>query len=103
MDRIAASNWTPKTLKVLELCLERVRAGDKVLVGSCLIETGRFLADRLAERGVRAVHIVEERDGRAQTKNPRKRAAEVHEFVEGDAEVLCAGIQAVQLGHNLDA
>ena len=100
---IAASSWTPKTLKVLELCLERVRAGDKVLVGSCLIETGRFLADRLAERGVRAVHIVEERDGRAQTKNPRKRAAEVHEFVEGDAQVLCAGIQAVQLGHNLDA
>jgi hypothetical protein len=52
---------------------------------------------------VRAVHIVEERQGRAQTKNPRKRAAEVYEFVEGDAEVLCAGVQAVQLGHNLDA
>ena len=100
---IAASNWTPKTLKVLELCLARVRAGDKVLVGSCLIETGRFLAERLRERGVRAVHIVEEREGRAQTKNPRKRAAEVYEFVEGDAEVLCAGVQAVQLGHNLDA
>jgi hypothetical protein len=100
---IAASNWTPKTLKVLELCLERVAAGDKVLVGSCLIETGRFLAERLRERGVRAVHIVEEREGRAQTKNPRKRAAEVYEFVEGDAEVLCAGVQAVQLGHNLDA
>jgi hypothetical protein len=44
-----------------------------VLVGSCLIETGRILAERLRERGVRAVHIVEERDGRAQTKNPRKR------------------------------
>jgi SNF2 family DNA or RNA helicase len=52
---------------------------------------------------VRAVHVVEEREGRAQTKNPRKRAAEVYEFVEGDAEVLCAGVQAVQLGHNLDA
>jgi hypothetical protein len=100
---IAASNWTPKTLKVHELCLERVRAGDNVLVGSCLIETGRFLAERLRERGVRAVHIVEERDGRAQTKNPRRRAAEVYEFVEGDADVLCAGVQAVQLGHNLDA
>jgi hypothetical protein len=100
---IPASNWTPKTLKVLELCLERVAAGDKVLVGSCLIETGRFLAERLQERGVRAVHIVEEHEGRARTKNPRKRAAEVYEFVEGDAEVLCAGVQAVQLGHNLDA
>jgi hypothetical protein len=100
---IEASNWTPKTLKVLELCLQRVAAGDKVLVGSCLIETGRFLAGRLRERGVNTVHIVEQRQGRAQTKNPRKRAAEVYEFVEGDAEVLCAGVQAVQLGHNLDA
>lgn len=61
-----------------------------MLVGSCLIETGRILAERLRERGVRAVHIVEERDGRARTKNPRKRAAEVYEFVEGDADVLCA-------------
>jgi hypothetical protein len=52
---------------------------------------------------VRAVHVVEEREGRAQTKNPRKRAAEVYEFVEGDAEVRCAGVQPVQLGHNLDA
>jgi hypothetical protein len=25
------------------------------------------------------------------------------EFVEGDAEVLCVGVQAVQLGHSLDA
>lgn len=99
---IEASNWTPKTLKVLELCLERVRAGDKVLVGSCLIETGRFLAERLGERGVRALHIVEERAGRAQTKSPRKRAAELQAFTEGDAQVLCAGVNAVKLGHNLD-
>jgi len=99
---IEASNWTPKTLKVLELCLERVRAGDKVLIGSCLIETGRFLAERLGERGVEALHIVEEREGRAQTKNPRKRAAELQAFIEGDAQVLCAGVNAVKLGHNLD-
>jgi hypothetical protein len=51
----------------------------------------------------RSPRIVEEREGRAQTKNPRRRAAEVYEFVEGDADVLCAGVQAVQLGHNLDA
>lgn len=99
---LAASNWTPKTLKVLELCLARVRAGDKVLVGSCVIETGRFLARALCERGVRALHIVEQRQGRAQTKNPRKRAAEVQAFADGDAQVLCAGVQAIKLGHNLD-
>ncbi|MDQ3770066.1 MAG: hypothetical protein M3370_11415, partial [Actinomycetota bacterium] len=99
---LEASNYTPKTLKALELCLERVRAGDKVLIGSCLVETGRFLAQRLCERGVRAVHIVEERQGRAQTKNPAKRADAVAAFIDGDAQVLCAGVQAVKLGHNLD-
>jgi hypothetical protein len=51
---------------------------------------------------VRAIHIVEERQGRAQTKNPRRRAKEIWEFIQGDAQVLCAGVQAVQLGHNLD-
>ncbi|MCP9491200.1 MAG: SNF2-related protein [Solirubrobacteraceae bacterium MAG38_C4-C5] len=100
--QIAASNWTPKTLKALELCLERVRAGDKVLIGSCLVETGRFLAHHLCQRGVRAVHIVEERQGRAQTKNPAKRADAIRAFIDGDAQVLCAGVQAVKLGHNLD-
>jgi SNF2 family DNA or RNA helicase len=99
---VEASNWTPKTLKVLELCLERVRAGDKVLVGSCLVETGRFLAEHLRERGVEALHIVEEREGRAQTKAPRKRAAEIAAFYEGEAQVLCCGVQAVKLGHNMD-
>lgn len=82
--------------------MDRVRAGDKVLIGSCLVETGRFLAARLCERGVRAVHIVEDRQGRAQTKAPRKRAAEVQAFIEGDAQVLCTGVNAIKLGHNLD-
>jgi hypothetical protein len=41
--------------------------------------------------------------GKRPLKDPRTRAAEVYEFVEGDAEVVCAGVQAVQLGHNLDA
>jgi hypothetical protein len=67
---ITASNWTPKTLNLLELCLQLVGTGDEVLVGSCLIETGPILAERLRERGVRAVHIVEERDGRAPDQEP---------------------------------
>jgi SNF2 family DNA or RNA helicase len=99
---VPATNWTPANLKVLELALDHARRGDRVLIGSSLIETGRWLADRLKERGVRAVHIVEERDGRAHTKNPRKRSAEIKAFKQGAAQVLCCGVQAVKLGHNLD-
>jgi hypothetical protein len=100
----AVSNWTPKNLKVLELILEQVEKGEKVLVGSDLIETGKWLCDRLTEKSVRAVNIVEEnkRTGKHATKNPRDRAAEVTQFVVGDAQVLCVGVNAMRLGHNLD-
>lgn len=98
-----ASYWTPAMLKTLELVLKHVRAGEKVLVGSILVETGLFIAARLCERGVRAVHITERtKDGKHRTKNPRKRAADVAAFVQGDAQVLCAGVKAMRLGHNLD-
>jgi hypothetical protein len=96
-----STNWTPATLKVLELALQYVRAGEKVLIGSCLIETGPWLAERLCERGARAIHITEQRDGKPATKNPRKRAAELKAFREGAAQVLCCGVKAVKFGHNL--
>lgn len=59
------SNWTPKNLKVLQVAIDHVQRGEKVLIGSDLIETGRWLCDRLLEKGVRAAHIVEERAGRS--------------------------------------
>jgi SNF2 family DNA or RNA helicase len=97
------SNFTPATLKVLELVMEHVERGDKVLVGSDLILTGKWIADRLIEKGIKAVHITEEAaNGEISTKNPRKRSKEIEQFVEGDAQVLCAGVAAVKLGHNLD-
>jgi hypothetical protein len=96
------SNFTPANLKVLELAMEHAARGEKVLIGSDLIETGRWISARLAEKGLRAVHITEEKSGRVGTKNPRKRAADVAAFVEGDAQVLCAGTSALKLGHNLD-
>ncbi|MCA1681227.1 MAG: hypothetical protein LC777_20935, partial [Actinobacteria bacterium] len=37
---VAASNWTPANLKVLEKALSHARRGDRVLIGSSLIETG---------------------------------------------------------------
>ncbi len=96
------SNFTPANLKVLELAMEHAEKGEKVLIGSDLIMTGRWLSDRLREKGVRAVNITEERSGKVGTKNPRKRSREVEQFVSGDAQVLCAGVGAMKLGHNLD-
>ena len=102
-DELGASYWTPAMLKALELALKHVREGEKVLVGSGLVETGHFVSQRLCERGVRAVHIVEEtKDGKHRTKNPRKRAAEIAAFVQGDAQVFCSGVQAMKLGHSLE-
>jgi hypothetical protein len=96
------SNWTPKNMKTLELILQHVQAGEKILVGSDLIETGRWLCDRLKEKGVRAGHIVEERNGKAATVNPRKRAVVMRDFRHGSLQVLLCGIPAIRLGHNLD-
>ncbi len=96
------SNFTPATLKVLEIAMSHAENGEKVLIGSDLIRTGLFLSDRLNEKGVRSVHITEEKAGKVGTKNPRKRAREVEAFAAGDAQVLCAGVNAMKLGHNLD-
>lgn len=99
----AASNWTPKNLRVLEIARREADAGRKIVLFSDLIETGRWICDRLQEAGVRAVHITEtDRDGKITTKAPRKRAAEIRAFADGDAQVLCVGIQALRLGWNLD-
>jgi SNF2 family DNA or RNA helicase len=96
------SNWTPKNMKTLELILQHVEAGEKILVGSDLIETGRWLCDRLKEKGVRAGHIVEERNGKPATVNPKKRAVVMRDFRHGSLQVLLCGIPAIRLGHNLD-
>lgn len=93
------SNWTPKNMKALELILQHVQAGEKILVGSDLIETGRWLCDRLKEKGVRAGHIVEEKNGKPATVNPKKRAVVMRDFRHGSLQVLLCGIPAIRLGH----
>jgi hypothetical protein len=102
LDWLEPSNWTPKNLKVLQVALDHATRGEKVLIGSDLIETGRWLADRLGEKGVRAAHIVEQRNGRAATMNPRRRAHAIEAFKHGDSQVLCCGIPSIRLGHSLE-
>ncbi len=96
---VGVSNWTPKLLKVLEIAGSHAADGDQVLIGSDLMQTGRFVADRLAVKGIRASHILDET---GQTLSPRNRAARIREFIAGDIAVLCASVQSIALGHNLD-
>lgn len=97
---IEVSNWTPSNLRVLELAMALAKEGRKVLVGSATKETGRWLAEQLIEKGVNAEHILED-DGT--TFHASKRANVVHKFQTDDVQVFCAGVQAIRLGHNLDA
>lgn len=102
-DRLRrVSNWTPAQLKVLELAMRHVRQGEKVVIFSDLIDTGVWLAEHLCSRGVNADHIVEQRQGKASTISPAKRAKKLREFRYGATQVLCTGIKAVKQGHNLD-
>lgn len=103
LEELVHSNWTPKNLKVLQVAIEHAGRGEKVLIGSDLIETGRWLCERLREKGVAASHIVEERAGRAATMNPRRRARAIEEFKTGSTQVLCCGIPSIRLGHSLEA
>ncbi len=97
------SNWTPANLKVLELAREHAKNGDKVLIGSSLMAHGKWIADNLQRKGVSAAHIVEvTKDGDLKTKAPAKRAKAVDDFCNNGVPVLCASVQSMQLGHNLD-
>ena len=97
------SPWTPANLKTLELAAEHAARGEKVLIGSDLIATGKWLSDQLNAKGIKSVHLTEEdAEGNVTTKDPRKRAADVLEFTQGNAMVMCAGVNAMKLGHNLD-
>lgn len=97
------SPWTPQRLHLLRDVEAAVRGGGKCLVGSCLVGVGPWMAAQLKARGIRAVHITEEgKDGRASTLSPGARAGIIKDFRDGKYDVLCVGVNAVALGHNLD-
>jgi hypothetical protein len=93
------SNFTPANLRVVELAMALAKEGRKVLIGSNLLATGKWIADQLCEKGVNAVHILDES---GQTANPDARAKRVHSFQTDEVQVFCAGVNAMRLGHNLD-
>jgi hypothetical protein len=93
------SNHTPAMLRTLELAMALAKEGRKVLVGSDRKAAGKWIAEQLCEKGVKAEHIVGA-DGNTASKDVR--ADIVHSFQTSETQVFCAGIQAVRLGHNLD-
>lgn len=96
---IPVSNWTPMTFKTLETTLRLVAMGRKVIVGTSFILAAEFLKEALETKGINVASTV--RGGA--TLNPDKRAVEITNFQEGDAQVLVATIKSIRLGHNLDA
>lgn len=98
--QIEVSNWTPANLKVLEITMALVRQGRKVLVGSNLKLYARWVTEQLETKGVKAIHLLDSSDN---TADPRARATRVHAFQADNTQVLCAGIKALRLGHDLQA
>jgi SNF2 family DNA or RNA helicase len=97
---IELSNWTPANLRTLELAMALAKNGRKVLVGSHIVAEGEWLAERLEEKGVKAVHIVDN----GVTIEAKDRAKRVYAFqTDPSIQVFCAGMKAIRLGHNLDA
>ena len=99
------SPWTPARLKTLTLAEKHVAAGEQVLIASSHVALGPWVAARLKERGIAADHICDvdgDGDGRPTTLPPKERADVIARFRRGDIRVLCVGVQAVNLGHNLD-
>jgi SNF2-related domain len=97
---VELTNWTPKNVKLLQIALDHARRGEKVLIGSDLIATGRWFAEQLQAKGVNAAHLVETG---GQTASPGRRARLIDAFQNGETQILCCGIQAVRQGHSLSA
>ena len=95
-------NHTPKILAVVQQAIECVKRGEQVVVFSSLMEHGLVVANFLNEAGISACHIVKESGDNLTTKNPGERADLVTDFRKGNFSVLCSGINAMSLGHNLD-
>lgn len=97
------SNWTPKLLRSLEIIRSHVRNGDRVLFGSALVATVSWMAAQLRTAGIRVECLTEERQGKAVSLGPAERAAAVERFLGAGGQVLVAGMNALALGHNLEA
>jgi len=92
---VGETNVTEKALFVISKVKELVDKGEQVVIFSSLQDNMHFLWNLLNRYGFKAMIA------NAET-NPKKRGLLIHDFKKKKYSVLIAGIQAVNLGHNLD-
>lgn len=93
--RRSPSNATPKLITCLELVRDALEAGEPVVVFSSIRAASQLIKAELDRGGVKSRIC----DG--ETKQSERSAA-VADFKAGRFQVLIAGIEAMNLGHNLE-
>jgi len=93
--RRAESSHTPKLLACLRLIREALESGESVVVFNTMKDSTRLIQTELIRAGISS-RIV---DGDVK---PAERARVIQEFKSGKFPVLLAGLEAVNLGHNLE-
>lgn len=93
--RASHSNSTPKLLMCLQLIRQALESKEPVIVFSSLREASQLIKLHLDRAGIKS------RIADGQTK-PADRSILMQEFKAGKYQVLIAGIEAVNLGHNLE-
>lgn len=73
------------------------RYGENVLILSDILDLGEWLANRLEDCGVLTFTTT----ANGQTQGPTKRAKNLTEFKQARGAVMCAGIKALGVGHDL--
>lgn len=100
---LGKSNWTPKLARALDIIRKHVKNGERVLFGSSLVPTVPWVAERLREVGHKVECLTErDKNGKHVSLGPGARAEAVLRFVASGGQVLCASMNAMALGHNLD-
>lgn len=93
--KVSHSNATPKLLTCLQLIRDSLEAREPIIVFNAMREGSLLIKTHLDRAGIKC------RVADGQTK-PADRAALMAEFKAGKFQVLLAGIEAVNLGHNLE-
>lgn len=86
---------TPKSVWVLESCLQWTHEGHQTVLFTTLQDNANFLWAELNRLGLRATIA----NGNVP---PKQRQNVIDDFKKGDYDILIAGTEAVNLGHNLE-
>lgn len=91
----SSSNATPKLVQCLELIRDSLEAGEPCVVFNAMRAANVLIQAELNKAGIKSRII----DGEVK---PADRASAIADFKEGKFQILLAGIDAINLGHNLE-